>query len=95
MRNMVVLTLAGAALLFAGASSATGTTDNAKEANAAGGNKIICKYGPPQIGSLIGRTKVCKTKLQWEQERLQAQRTLTRVQDRGIAQPKPNNKYGY
>ena len=85
MRNTVVMALAGAALLFAGVANAAGTAKDAKTANEPDANQIICKSGPPPTGTRLGGTRVCKTKLQWEQERQEAQQNLSHDQiQRGL-----------
>lgn len=77
MRNSILVALAGAALLVAGAAYAG---DTAASSGSTDADTIICKSGPPPTGTRLGPTRVCKTKLQWDKEQEEAQRNLARTQ---------------
>lgn len=71
----MVRLLASATLIVALASAAAAAPRDAPEKAADSPDKIICKRFT-ETGSLAKSSRICKTKLDWERERANAQASL-------------------
>ena len=65
---MIRILLPVALLTVTGAAVAQSPNPNAAEGAAGGRDKMICKTFT-ETGSLVKKTKTCKTKVEWERER--------------------------
>jgi len=75
-----------AALLGAAASPPSVAPQQAKDAQALNPNEVICEK-QPVTGSRLGTKRVCKTRAQWADERLQDRQGIEKVQvERGMTQ---------
>lgn len=72
-----------ALLLSGGASAQPGSTSNASPngagARGADPNQMICR-NIRETGSMLSRSRVCKTRAQWEEDRRQARQNIDRAQ---------------
>jgi hypothetical protein len=70
------------ALLVSTAASAqtpSGTSSSDAGAGAANANQMICR-NQRETGSMLARTRVCKTRAQWEADRRDTRQTIDRTQ---------------
>lgn len=72
-----------AAVLMAGAASAqpgsTTASPNGAGARGANSGQMICR-SVREIGSMLSRARVCKTRAQWEDERREMRQNIDRTQ---------------
>jgi hypothetical protein len=70
------------ALFLSGAASAqpaSNASANGTGASASHPNQMICR-NQRETGSMLGRTRVCKTREQWEADRRETRQTIDRTQ---------------
>ena len=67
----------------ASAQSSSSASSNGAGAGAADPNAMICR-NQRETGSMLNRTRVCKTRAQWEADRRDTRQTIDRTQTNRI-----------